>query len=68
MPDDPDGVYPWAGYRKHADAVLAAMRKPTEAMVKAGDLPGWDDDITIGHGTEIWQAMIDAALTEGAPE
>ena len=49
----------------YAEAVLAAMRDPTDEMVKAGDLPGWDGSITVDLSCEVWQAMIDAAITEG---
>lgn len=58
-------VHDYELYRDTADAVLAAMREPTEEMVKAGDLPGWDGDVTVDLSREVWQAMIDAAITEG---
>ena len=45
-----------------ARAAIEAMREPTETMLKAGDLPGWDDSVSIGLSGEVWQAMIDAAL------
>lgn len=53
-----------------ADAVLKAMREPTEAMVAAGDACDERDEFTATprHAAECevhWQAMIDAALSEG---
>ena len=45
-----------------ARAAIEAMREPTEAMTKAGDLPGWDDSVSVGLSGEVWNAMIDAAL------
>lgn len=60
--------YGWPAWRPVARAALEAMREPSEAMLKAGDLPGWDDSVTVGLSGEVWQAMIDAALTEGAKE
>jgi len=49
-----------------ARAAIEAMREPTKAMVLAGDLPGWDDSVSAGLGTEIRSAMIDHLLKEGA--
>lgn len=44
-----------------AQAVIAAMREPTEAMLDAGDI-----EIRGSHnnvcGLSVWQLMIDAAL------
>ena len=40
-----------------ADAVLAAMREPTEAMIEAGNLEEANEECV-----PVWQAMIDAAL------
>lgn len=51
-----------------AIAALKAMREPSEGMLKAGDLPGWDDSVTIGLSEEVWQAMIDAAIKEAEGE
>lgn len=48
-----------------ADAVLAAMREPTEAMVTAGYDVGYSPDpLPCG---DVWKAMIDAAISEGKP-
>lgn len=52
----------WKGM---ARAAIKAMREPTEAMERAGDIPGWDDAVSIGHSADVWRAMIDAALSEG---
>ena len=49
-------------------AALKAMREPGENILKAGDLPGWDDKVTIGLSEEVWQAMIDAAIKEAEGE
>lgn len=48
-----------------ADAVLAAMAGPTKAMIEAGNLPGWDDCVTIGLSEAVWTVMLAAA---GEPE
>lgn len=45
-----------------ARAAVEAMREPTPTMLKAGDLPGWDDSVSIGLAGEVWAAMIAAAL------
>lgn len=34
---------------------------PTEAMLKAGDLPGWDEAVTLGLSAKVWRAMLAAA-------
>lgn len=60
--DDPDFLLVKLSYMRMARAAIEAMREPTEAMLKAGDLPGWDDSVSIGLSGEVWQAMIDAAL------
>ncbi len=44
-----------------ADAVLAAMHEPTEAMLHAGD--NWE---SWPSADDVWQAMIDAASTDAA--
>ncbi|UFS83223.1 hypothetical protein LPB79_13300 [Rhizobium sp. T136] len=49
---------------RFARAAIKAMREPSEAMVEAGNLPVWDDSVTVGLSEEIWPAMIDAALEE----
>lgn len=45
-------------YREQAQAAIAAMREPTEAMMDAGDIFA---DNTV---RQCWQAMIDEALGE----
>jgi hypothetical protein len=68
---NPGAVHSWADLAAHADPVceafrsearsaIEAMREPTAAMQRAwqGSKP-WDQD-----ALEVWQAMIDAALTE----
>lgn len=45
-----------------ADAVLAAMREPTEAMVTAGTAE--DDVHELAPARIHWQAMIDSAIEE----
>lgn len=49
---------------RKARAAIEEMRTPTEAMCVAGNIPGWDDSVTVGLSEEIWSAMIGAALTE----
>lgn len=66
----PDGDgYPDDEYRlvarKQARAAIEAMREPTDAM-KAVDGIHWGYGCHVCGGlTEGWQAMIDAALSEG---
>lgn len=43
------------GYRDQARAAIAAMREPTEVMMRATPLPASDN-------RRIYQAVIDAAL------
>jgi hypothetical protein len=50
-------------FRLVALAAIAAMREPTEAMRDAGFAENFGKP-----SYAAWQAMIDAALTEGAPE
>lgn len=47
---------------KAARAAIEAMREPTKEMTGAD--PAWKIDCEFGDGmlTEVWQAMIDAAL------
>jgi hypothetical protein len=45
-------------YDEMAEAAIAAMREPTEAMIEAGRWPAEDDG-----PAACWQAMIGAALT-----
>lgn len=62
----PDGVsIPFEEFsRIAARAAIEAMREPTDAMMKAGEVPGWDDSVSIGLSSDVWRAMIDAALNE----
>jgi hypothetical protein len=50
-------------YYSIADAVIAAMREPTEAMVNAGYDVGYSPDPLPCDA--VWKAMIDAAISEG---
>jgi hypothetical protein len=50
-------------FRAVADAVLAAMREPTKAMVNAGYDVGYSPDPLPCDA--VWKAMIDAAIREG---
>lgn len=52
-----------ADWRLSASAAIEAMRKPTEAMMAAVDLPDEDADYATQKITEIWQGMIDAAIS-----
>ena len=62
--DANDGAHIRRRYRSMALAALREIRIPTEGMLKAGDIPGWDDSVTIGLSEEIWKAMVDAAIAE----
>ncbi len=55
----------WGGLQRHklARAAIAAMREPTEAQLKA--VQEWPGQQSY---TDIWQAMIDAALKEEKPK
>jgi len=44
-----------------ADAVLDALMEPTEGMRESGNLPGWDDSVTVGLSEQVFTAMIRAA-------
>lgn len=51
-------------YRRGVEAVLEAMREPTEAMLSAGNEAAWfGSDLNEGQPNiaEAWSAMIDAA-------
>lgn len=51
-------------------AALAAMREPTEAMLKAVPVPWGGQGVHVPEPTsaEVWRAMIDAAISEpGSP-
>jgi hypothetical protein len=45
--------------RRNARAAIAAMRDPSEAMIREGFCTGPDDDAVV-----VWRTMIDAALKE----
>lgn len=45
-------------------AAIAAMREPTEAMMRAGDAAA-ESACSGDEGLEAWDAMIDAALENG---
>jgi hypothetical protein len=49
----------WEDFVGQAEAAIAAMREPTEAMIKAGQ-------IGEGDSRRVWTRMIDAALDEDA--
>lgn len=60
-------------YRMTVDAVLKELRNPTDAMVKAGNVTVYSDDMACGinalrcdgdgeTSTECWQAMSDEAM------
>ena len=55
----------WRLYAEDAATAIDALMEPTEAMLRAGDRPGWDDSVTVGLALEIWQAMLRAALSQG---
>jgi hypothetical protein len=48
----------WEAFVSDARAVVAAIREPSEGMVRAVDEPA------DGYGEHIWQMMIDALLDE----
>lgn len=55
-------TYPQCGCRNatvKAEAAIAAMREPTEAMIEAADKVGIDQD-----AIDYWRAMVDAALEQ----
>lgn len=56
----------WEGFVLHAHAAIEAMREPTQAMLAlhdgmAGNELCWDANAETL--SQVWQAMIDAALT-----
>lgn len=57
------------GFRRQARDAIAAMREPTEAMLKAGVIaPNYLEDQSSGRGcSNIFAAMVDAALGVAAP-
>lgn len=59
------GPYP-SDWIDAADAVLDAMRDPTEGMTEAGMNAGpeLDGDFFESETTAVWQAMIDEVLNE----
>jgi len=60
----------WKGethYRRgRARAVIAALREPTYAMVRAG-VEATDEFLTDNDVREVVRALVDAALAEPAP-
>ena len=54
-------------YLQRADLFLAAIREPTEAMVKAGVAHSYDIGIDLEPGGVAWfhEVLIDAAISEG---
>ncbi len=60
-----------ATYRKAVAATIAAIREPSEAMIKAGNgskpynLTGYCEGTIHPVVQRAWPAMIDAALEEG---
>jgi hypothetical protein len=50
-----------AMYLGYARAAIAAMRDPTEAMIRACDWPNTDRNSCLD---DVWRCMIDAALTD----
>jgi hypothetical protein len=63
-----DGIPDSDGYVRNATAVLLALRTPSETMVEAGNsvLTEIGCNPVTGDEIAVWQAMIDAALTEDA--
>lgn len=57
-----DGLRRKADIEAIAHAAIEAMMAPTASMSKAGEIPGWDDVVSIGLSDAIWQAMILDAL------
>lgn len=53
-------------YRAKARFMIAAMREPTEAMVRAGEsvkaYDGIEEMESYGHPKEVWRVMNDEAL------
>ena len=45
-------------------AVMEALTEPTAEMLAAGDLPGWDDNISVGLAKDVWQTMLRTALSQ----
>lgn len=60
-----DGWYEWEYYRDNAIAAITAMREPTDLMGNALNRMGRPYDAGSHSATEIWRALIDAALEEG---
>lgn len=53
---------PFSKHQTLARAAIAAMREPSEAMVREGFCTSPDDDAVV-----VWRTMIDAALKEVGP-
>lgn len=75
---DAGGEPLWIAWKRSARAVLQAVREPSEGMVDAGgylcsgceNLKRWnainnaERKFSVGYATEVYQAMLDAALSE----
>lgn len=66
-PDKLDAHYNpmWMHYAAKASAAIRAMREPTDLMGNALNRMGRPYDAGSHSATEIWRALIDAALEEG---
>lgn len=53
----------WLHLRAAARAAIEAMREPTEEMKLAGSLDPGAGGPDPGYETDVWQAMIDEALS-----
>ena len=60
-----DADFHWPFWVGEARAAIAAMREPTEKMVRAGEKEFIASDVAccMEPAEDCWQAMIDAALT-----
>lgn len=50
-------------WRERARAAVAAMRDPTDLMVREGDVEVCSNDVPDCLAGAVWRAMIDAALS-----
>lgn len=62
---DPEYNPIWFHYVPKAIAAITAMREPTDLMGNALNRMGRPYDAGSHSATEIWQALVDAALEEG---
>lgn len=66
-PWDEAGEEMWEWFYGHARAAIGGMRHPTPAMKSAGSkVAGCPGGYDIAH--DVWERMIQAALTEGRGE